>query len=85
MHFVGFFLVIFLFITGFSIAEFAFYTMTGRGLWRAIIPTKLRFMILKNDKVEMDSFMIMEELAAIIFTFSMLLLPMIALHFTGFI
>ena len=85
MHIAGLFLLMLLLPGAFMMAQALFFHHTGRTFWRAMVPTTLRFMVLPQDKIEMDSFMVMEEWAALIFLGSFLMLPMIALNVMGFI
>lgn len=85
MHIAGLFLLMLLLPGSFMLAQAIFFHHTGRTFWRAMVPATLRFMVLPQDKIEMDSFMVMEEWAALIFLGSFLMLPMIALNVMGFI
>ncbi|MBU1107570.1 MAG: hypothetical protein KKB51_12945 [Candidatus Riflebacteria bacterium] len=85
MQFAGFVLVTLLFCGGFMLAQAIFFHQTGRTFWRALLPAGIRYAILPKDKVHMDSFMVMEEYAALLFLGSFLLLPLIALSVMGFI
>ena len=85
MQFAGFVLVTLLFCGGFMLAQAIFFHQTGRIFWRALVPSGLRYAILPKDKVHMDSFMVMEEYAALLFLGSFLLLPLIAINVMGFI
>jgi hypothetical protein len=84
MQVAGVFLTMMLFFIGLIAAQGIFFQQTGRMFWRAMVPTALRFTILPEDKVAMDSFMVMEEWAALMFLGSFLMLPMIALNVMGF-
>lgn len=79
---------VFIFMTllfgGLAVAQGIFFQQTGRLFWRAMVPTNLRFTLVPEDKVSMDSFMVMEEWAAIMFLGAFLMLPMIALSVMGF-
>ncbi|GAB4274631.1 MAG: hypothetical protein Kow0029_15160 [Candidatus Rifleibacteriota bacterium] len=81
----GVFLTMILFFGGIAITQAIFFQQTGRLIWRAVVPTALRFTLMPEDKVKMDSFMVMEELAALMFLGAFLMLPMIALSVMGFI
>ena len=85
MQIAGALIVMMLFCGGFAMAQAIFYQHTGRAFWRAMIPSGLRYTILPDDKVELDSFMVLEEWVAIIFMGSMLMLPLVALNTMGFI
>jgi hypothetical protein len=85
MHVAGVFMVMTLFFGGFLLAQALFFQHTGRTFWRAMVPTSLRFTLLPADKVAMDSFMVMEEWAALMFLGALLMLPMIAINIMGFI
>ncbi len=85
MHIAGLFLVIIICGGGFTLAQAFFFHHTGRAFWRAMIPSGLRFTIVPNDKVELDSFMVLEEWAALLFLGSFILLPLLALNVIGFI
>lgn len=84
MQVAGVFLSMLLFFGGFAVAQAIFFQQTGRLFWRAMVPTNLRFTVVPEDKVSMDSFMVMEEWAAIIFMGAFLMLPMIVLTVMGF-
>ena len=85
MFVIGLGLVFFLVIGVLIAAQAFFYTMTGRIFWRAMVPSKVRFSILPEDKVELDSFMVLEEWVALMFMCSFLVLPIIAINSIGFI
>lgn len=85
MHFAGLVFVLVLFIGGFVTAQLTFYKMTGRTFWRAMLPTTVRLTLIPEDKVAMDSFMVMEEWAAITLYGSFLTLPLFTLNAMGFI
>ncbi|NLF96913.1 MAG: hypothetical protein GX569_09265 [Candidatus Riflebacteria bacterium] len=85
MQFAGFVLVTLLFCGGFMLAQAIFFHHTGRTFWRAFVPSGVRYSVLPKDRVHMDSFMVMEEYAALLFLGSFLLLPLIALSVMGFI
>lgn len=82
---VGTFVVIVMFLTGLLIAQVLFFQKTGRFFWRAIVPTYFRYLLFPNDKVELDSFMIVEEWSALILFGSFFMLPLIALNVMGII
>jgi hypothetical protein len=81
----GVFLTMILFFGGFIAAEAIFYQQTGRMFWRAMVPTAIRFTVAPEDKVSLDSYMVMEEWAAVMFLGSFLMLPMIVLNVMGFV
>lgn len=85
MQIAGAFMVFMLVCGGFALAQAIFYQHTGRAFWRAMMPSVLRYTILPDDKVELDSFMVLEEWVAIVFLGSMSMLPLIALNTMGFI
>ncbi|HAE37656.1 MAG TPA: hypothetical protein DCG57_03330 [Candidatus Riflebacteria bacterium] len=85
MQFAGIVLVTLLFCGGFMLAQAIFFHHTGRTFWRALVPSTLRYAVLPKDKVHMDSFMVMEEYAALLFLGSFLMLPLIAMSVMGFI
>lgn len=85
MNIVGTFLVILLILGGFGIMQAIFYLHTGRGVWRAMVPTAFRFTILPNDEVRLDSFAVLEEWTALLLATAFAILPLIALHVLGFI
>lgn len=85
MQIAGLLMVMMLCSGGFLLAQAFFFHHTGRTFWRAMVPSALRFTLLPEDKVELDSFMVMEEWAALMFLGSFILLPLIALNVTGFI
>lgn len=85
MHIAGLFMVLILCSGGFVLAQAFFFHHTGRTFWRAMVPSALRFTFLPGDKVELDSFMVMEEWSALLFLASFLVLPMIAMNVIGFI
>ena len=81
----GVFLTMLMFFGGFALAQAIFFHHTGRMFWRAMLPTALRFTFLPDDRIKMDSFMVMEEWAAIMFLGAFLMLPMIAINVMGFV
>ncbi|MFZ5950478.1 MAG: hypothetical protein ACOYXC_07220 [Candidatus Rifleibacteriota bacterium] len=81
----GVFLVMTLFFGGLATAQAIFYQQTGRMFWRAMVPTAIRFTVAPDDKVALDSFMVMEEWAALMFLGSFLMLPLIVLNVMGFV
>ncbi|MFZ2958470.1 MAG: hypothetical protein WA705_16405 [Candidatus Ozemobacteraceae bacterium] len=85
MEYLGYTWVVILFITGIGFAEAIFWSLKGRAIWRAMVPYETRRMLLPQDHVKMDSFMVLEEWAALLFMGSCLTLPLIALNFMGFI
>jgi hypothetical protein len=85
MLFAGIVIVLFLSTVGLALTQFVFYHHTGRIIWRAMMPTRFRFLIYPKDKIKMDAFNILEEWAAICLFGSFMLLPLIALNATGFI
>jgi hypothetical protein len=85
MQIAGAFMVMTLFFGGFMLAEAIFLHQTGRMFWRAMVPTALRFMILPEDRIEMDSFKVMEEWSALMFFGAYLMLPLMALSVMTFI
>ncbi|NCB40910.1 MAG: hypothetical protein EOM80_19315 [Erysipelotrichia bacterium] len=85
MQVAGLMLVLILFFCGFLTAEAIFYHYTGRTFWRAVVPTALRYAIFPDDKVELDSFAVMEEYAAMMLMGSFLILPLTAMTVMGFL
>jgi hypothetical protein len=85
MQVAGVFLTMILFFGGFALAQAIFWQQTGRMFWRAMVPTALRFTFLPDDRVELDSFMVMEEWAAIMFMGAFLMLPLIVINVMGFV
>lgn len=81
----GVFLVMILFFGGFATAQAIFYQQTGRMFWRAMVPTAIRFAVAPEDQVALDSYMVMEEWAAVMFLGSYMMLPLIVLNVMGFI
>lgn len=85
MQVAGLMMAITLVFAGFMLAQAIFYHHTGRTFWRAMVPAGLRYTILPNDSVQLDSFAVVEEYAALMFLGSFLLLPLIALSVMGFL
>ena len=85
MQIAGIFLMVTLVFVGFAITEAMFYSMNGRFLWRAFTPAFIRFTILPEDKIELDCFDILIEYSCIMLFCSMLVLPIIALNYMGFV
>lgn len=85
MQIAGLLMVIMLCSGGFMLAQAFFFHQTGRTFWRAMMPSGIRYTLLPDDKIELDSFMVMEEWAALMFLGSFILLPLIALNVIGFI
>lgn len=81
----GVFFTMIVLFGGFVVAEVIFYQQTGRMFWRAMVPSAIRFSLLPDDKVTLDSYMVMEEWAAVMFLGSFLMLPMIVLNVMGFV
>lgn len=85
MYIAGAILITLLAVGSFTLAQIFFFRHTRRAFWRALVPTSIRYMILPDDTVHMDSFMVMEEYATIMFCGAFLLLPLIALNVAGLI
>ena len=85
MQVAGYFFAFLLCVGGLACAEGIFIAMTGRAFWRAMVPFEIRHQFHPDDEVRMDSFMILEEWAALLFSGAFLTLPMIALNTMGFI
>ena len=85
MYVIGVTLVFFLVVGSFFVSQAFFYSMTGRIFWRAMTPSGIRFSLLPNDSIELDSFMVLEEWAALMFMCSSIVLPLIAFNSMGFI
>lgn len=85
MQIAGLIMVMILFTGGFLVAQAIFYHHTGRTFWRAMVPAGLRYTILPKDSVQLDSFAVMEEYAALMFFASFIMLPLIALSVMGFL
>ena len=85
MSVVGFTLLFFLCVGGLAAAQYVFYLKTGRTFWRALIPHEMREKLFPEDRLRLDPFMHIEEWFAILFLGSFLCLPLLALHFIGFL
>ena len=70
---------------GFALAQGIFWRMTGRAFWRAMVPLELRRVVQPSDPIKMDSFMYLEEWAALLFYGAYLVLPLVAIHVMGFL
>ncbi|RCK80798.1 MAG: hypothetical protein OZSIB_2686 [Candidatus Ozemobacter sibiricus] len=81
----GYFMAFLLCVGGLAVAQAIFWKMTGRAFWRAMVPQEWRFAVKPDDPVRMDSFMQLEEWAALLFCGAFLVLPLIALDTLGFI
>ncbi len=84
MQIAGIILAMLTFFICFLLAQAIFYHHTGRTFWRAMVPTSLRYTILPEDSVELDSFNVMEEYVALMCMGSFFILPLIALSVMGF-
>jgi hypothetical protein len=85
MNVVGFTMLLFLGLGGMAAGQYVFYLKTGRTFWRALIPHEIREKLFPEDGVRLDPFMHLEEWFALLFLGSMLCLPLIGLHFIGFL
>ncbi len=85
MQIAGIILAMLLFFGGFLLAQAIFFHHTGRTFWRAMVPASFRYTLLPRDGVQLDSFMVMEEYAALLFLGAFMILPLIALSVMGFL
>ncbi|NLI75767.1 MAG: hypothetical protein GX442_04915 [Candidatus Riflebacteria bacterium] len=85
MQTAGYFMAFILCVGALGVAQAIFVNMTGRTFWRAMVPQELRFQVKPDDEVRLDSFMQLEEWAALLFCGAFLVLPLIALDAMGFI
>ena len=85
MLFAGISILFFSFSAIIIIAQYCFYKIKGRIIWRAFMPLALRRTLFPNDKITMNSMAVVEEFVAVLLTGSFFMFPLIFVHIIGLI